>query len=334
MRQQPRGPRHSRNGERRAMIRGRRLVTLCPRHSGRALMDVNPRALIQPCRCVAGPAGALWGKRSPGAEAQIMPGANAGFSVPSRGACKPEAPRSAACSPHGRIDAGAVAVVEGNRRLTFAELNERVNRLAHVLANEGIRRGDRVGILARNCAAWLELELAAAKLGAIVAAQNWRLAAPELRHCIRLAAPRAMLVAEDYAAMLAGLDVAVPLTITLGDDYETPGARRSRRTAGRRRAGGCSGDPLHQRHDRSAEGRRGQPPRVHRPCPGVRDRARPGSGRGVRRVAAVLPHGLDRPRARQPAQGQPRDRGRRLRCRRWRPHRRASASAGCRWCPA
>ena len=103
-----------------------------------------------------------------------------------------------------RIDAGAVAMIEGNRRLTFAELNGRVNRLAHVLANEGIRRGDRVGILARNCTAWLELELAAAKLGVIVAAQNWRLAPPELGHCIRLAAPRAMLVAEAYAELWPG----------------------------------------------------------------------------------------------------------------------------------
>ena len=51
-------------------------------------------------------------------------------------------------------------------------------------------------MLARNCAAWLEVELAAAKLGAIVAAQNWRLAAPELEHCLRLAEPRVLLVAE------------------------------------------------------------------------------------------------------------------------------------------
>jgi acyl-CoA synthetase (AMP-forming)/AMP-acid ligase II len=124
-----------------------------------------------------------------------------------------------------RIDAGAIALIEGERRLTFAQLNERVNRLAQVLAGEGIRRGDRVGMLARNGAAWVELELAAAKLGAIVAAQNWRLAPPELLHCIRLAEPRAVLVAEDYAATLASLDVATPLTITLGEDYEARLAR-------------------------------------------------------------------------------------------------------------
>jgi fatty-acyl-CoA synthase len=124
-----------------------------------------------------------------------------------------------------RIDAGALAVIEGERRLTFAELNGRVNRLAHVLARAGVRRGDRVGMLARNGTAWLELELAAAKLGAIVAAQNWRLAPSELLHCLRLAAPCAMLVGENYADVLAGLDVAVPVTITLGADYETRLAR-------------------------------------------------------------------------------------------------------------
>ena len=127
-----------------------------------------------------------------------------------------------------RIDATEVALIEGERRLTFAELNARVNRLAHVLATAGICHGDRIGILARNCTAWVELELAAAKLGATVAAQNWRLAPPELVHCIRLAAPRAMLVAEDYLPTLAGLDVEVPLTITLGDDYETRLARATR----------------------------------------------------------------------------------------------------------
>ena len=81
-------------------------------------------------------------------------------------------------------------------------------------------------MLARNCAAWLEVELAAAKLGAIVAAQNWRLAPPELEHCLRLAEPRGA----------AGRRRAMPrprpasrsrcrCTITLGEEYERRLAR-------------------------------------------------------------------------------------------------------------
>jgi acyl-CoA synthetase (AMP-forming)/AMP-acid ligase II len=124
-----------------------------------------------------------------------------------------------------RIDRDAPAVVEGNRQMTFGELNERVNRLAQGLAAEGVGRGDRIAMLARNCASWLEVELAAAKLGAIVAAQNWRLAPPELEHCLRLAEPRVLLVGEGYAKAAAGLAVELPLTISLGEEYERRLAR-------------------------------------------------------------------------------------------------------------
>jgi fatty-acyl-CoA synthase len=124
-----------------------------------------------------------------------------------------------------RIDRDMAAVIEGDRRLTFGELNDRVNRLAQVLGEMRVSRGDCVAMLARNGAAWLEVELAAAKLGAIVAAQNWRLAPPELEHCLRLAAPKVLLVGEAQAEAAAALDVEVPLTITLGADYERRLAR-------------------------------------------------------------------------------------------------------------
>jgi fatty-acyl-CoA synthase len=88
-----------------------------------------------------------------------------------------------------RIDPAATALVERDRRWSYALLNERVNRVAHVLAGEGVRRGERIALLSQNCAAHIEIELAAAELGAIVAALNWRLAAPELEHCIGLAEP-------------------------------------------------------------------------------------------------------------------------------------------------
>ena len=118
-----------------------------------------------------------------------------------------------------QIDKNAIAVIEGEQRLTFVALNERVNRLVHVLAGLGIQRGDRVAIFSRNCTAYVELELAAAKLGAIVAAINWRLADAELIHCITLAEPQLILVAADYVDTLERLNLDIPLTIELGDDY-------------------------------------------------------------------------------------------------------------------
>ncbi|MEM7022270.1 MAG: AMP-binding protein [Pseudomonadota bacterium] len=116
-----------------------------------------------------------------------------------------------------RIDPGATALVEGERSWTYAELNARVNQLAHVLEAEGVRRGDRVAMLSRNCAAYVEVELAAAKLGAIVAAQNWRLAGEELTHCLNLADPKLLIVADSLATDVAGLPVEIPRTLMLGE---------------------------------------------------------------------------------------------------------------------
>ncbi len=126
-----------------------------------------------------------------------------------------------------RIDPQAVALVEGERRLTYRQLDRRVNQLAQLLAAEGVGRGERVAILSRNCAAYLELELAAAKLGAMVAALNWRLAPAELAHCIALAAPRLLLVAPALAEGVARLDLPPLRMLTLGADYEARLARAS-----------------------------------------------------------------------------------------------------------
>ena len=112
------------------------------------------------------------------------------------------------------------AVEDGARRLTFAAFNARVNRLAHVLLGLDIRRGDRVAILAENRLEYLELLCAASKIGAIVAALNWRLSDAELRHCIDLVAPRALLVAPDFAATIQRLAPQAGEIIAIGEDYE------------------------------------------------------------------------------------------------------------------
>lgn len=72
------------------------------------------------------------------------------------------------------------AVVEGSRRLTYRELNRRVNRLATWLLSTGVRQGDRCAYLAYNGIEVVELIFAAAKIGLILVPLNWRLAAREL----------------------------------------------------------------------------------------------------------------------------------------------------------
>ena len=69
-------------------------------------------------------------------------------------------------------------VFEG-KRSTYAQVNERVNRLANALTQMGIRKGDRVGILHVNCSQYIETYFAVARLGAIFVPLNFRAKAEE-----------------------------------------------------------------------------------------------------------------------------------------------------------
>jgi len=117
-----------------------------------------------------------------------------------------------------------IAIEEGSRRRSYGALGERVLRLAAGLRAFGIDRGDRVAILSENRGEFLELYLAAASIGAVVACQNWRLAAPELAHCLALVEPKLAFASPRYAEPLerSGL---VPEIVLFGDEYEALLAR-------------------------------------------------------------------------------------------------------------
>ena len=81
---------------------------------------------------------------------------------------------------HRRSYPHQTATVCGDDRLTYAQLDDRVTRLANALAATGIGAGDRIVWLGQNCHRVLELLLAAAKLGAVFCPVNWRQTAAEL----------------------------------------------------------------------------------------------------------------------------------------------------------
>ncbi|HLJ64933.1 MAG TPA: AMP-binding protein, partial [Stellaceae bacterium] len=130
-------------------------------------------------------------------------------------------------SHQAKFNGARIALREGAKSLTYAALDARVNRLVHALATSGIVRGDRLAILSENRSEYIEAELACAKLGAILACQNWRLADEELAYCIRLTEPKLLLVSPRFTANLARIDHGVPKTLTLGEDYERFLARAS-----------------------------------------------------------------------------------------------------------
>ncbi len=119
-----------------------------------------------------------------------------------------------------RLHPARLALVESGRRLTYGELGWRVAALAGWLERRGVGQGDRVAILSENRLEYLELFLAAAWIGAIVACQNWRLAEPELAHCLALVEPAAVLVSERHAGRLAEMNTVIRTRLTFGPEYE------------------------------------------------------------------------------------------------------------------
>jgi long-chain acyl-CoA synthetase len=93
---------------------------------------------------------------------------------------------------HRRSLPRQTGVVCGELRLTYLALDDRVNRLANVLADLGIGAGGRLMWLGENCHRLLEVMLAAAKLGAVVCPANWRGSVPELEFVLGDVEPAAV----------------------------------------------------------------------------------------------------------------------------------------------
>jgi long-chain acyl-CoA synthetase len=93
------------------------------------------------------------------------------------------------------LHAANEAIVAGDERLTFAELDAISERLARALAARGIGIGDRVGIAMRNCPTWVIAYMAVVKAGAIATLINGWWEALEMEHAIHLTEP-ALIIAD------------------------------------------------------------------------------------------------------------------------------------------
>ena len=94
------------------------------------------------------------------------------------------------------------AIVFGENRVTWKEVNDRSNRLANWLIEKGIKKGDRVAILAHNCSQYYEIYFAGVKISSIVATINYRYVSNEVGYVIEDARPTVVFVGEDYIDIL------------------------------------------------------------------------------------------------------------------------------------
>lgn len=114
------------------------------------------------------------------------------------------------------------ATVWHGRAQTFTTFNERVNRLVGALADMGLGKGSKIGVLSRNRPEVLEVFFAAAKAGIVLVPINFRLQAQEFRFVIHDAGLQALVVGPDYREVIASIqgEIDVEHVLDLERDYE------------------------------------------------------------------------------------------------------------------
>ncbi|HEY3066173.1 MAG TPA: acyl--CoA ligase family protein [Methylomirabilota bacterium] len=118
------------------------------------------------------------------------------------------------------------AIIHGERRYTYAEFEERVNRLASALRAIGLRKGDRVAFLCPNIPAMLEAHFGVPAAGGVLVAINTRLSTDEIGYILTHSGSRFLFVDAELEALVKPLPldgvkvIRVDDTGAAGDPYE------------------------------------------------------------------------------------------------------------------
>lgn len=127
------------------------------------------------------------------------------------------------------------AIIDGDTRLTFTELNEAIDRTAAALDHRGIIKGDRVALLSHNCWQFAVLSYATARIGAILVPVNFMLGGDEIAFILDHSEAKAFVVEDELigvgelAMAGASTDIGIRASIGLGagnvaagwDDFAT-----------------------------------------------------------------------------------------------------------------
>ena len=103
------------------------------------------------------------------------------------------------------LNGDSEAVVAGEERLSFADLDRWSEQLAKALASRGIAKGDRVGIAMRNCPSWVVSYMAILKAGAVATLLNGWWQPHEMRHALELVQPKLILADAPRAKRIEGV---------------------------------------------------------------------------------------------------------------------------------
>src|SRR3712207_7837737 len=117
------------------------------------------------------------------------------------------------------------AVVHGERRYTYGEFEERVNRLTSRLKDAGFKKHDRIAFLCPNIPPMLEGTFAIPAAGLVMVAINTRLAAGEVEYIVEHSQSKMVFVDAELDHLLENVDESVEReriddTGEKGDPYE------------------------------------------------------------------------------------------------------------------
>ncbi len=115
------------------------------------------------------------------------------------------------------------AIAFEGKRYSYAQLKERVNRLADSLSRLGLEKGDRAAILEVNCPEYVEACFATLKAGGIFVPLNFRIRQDELVYLVNKAEPKTLFVGSRYADMVSSVRPQLPSVkhfIILGEKQE------------------------------------------------------------------------------------------------------------------
>lgn len=102
-----------------------------------------------------------------------------------------------------QLSNGKIALVSKERKLTYSQLNSRVNRLANGLTQVGVQKGTRVAVFLMNGTEILEVMFACAKIGAIFVPINFRLSVEEVEYILEDSGAALFIYHQEYAQLAA-----------------------------------------------------------------------------------------------------------------------------------
>ncbi|NLP37515.1 MAG: acyl--CoA ligase [Firmicutes bacterium] len=99
---------------------------------------------------------------------------------------------------------------EYRREMTWKVFDEKANRLANLLLQRGIKKGEKVAILLMNCLEWLPVYFGILKAGAIAVPLNFRYTAEEIQHCLTLSETKALIFGPEFIGRIEAIYHDIP----------------------------------------------------------------------------------------------------------------------------